>query len=88
MIILIDTGSTNNFLDPAVVKKSGLPVNEKERVKVRVASGEMLPSEGKITLVRAKIQNSIFLVDIHAFIMVGCDMVLGTQWLGELGSVF
>lgn len=88
MIILIDTGSTNNFLDPAVVKKSGLPVNEKERVKVRVASGEMLPSEGQITLVRAKIQNRIFLVDIHAFIMVGCDMVLGTQWLGELGSVF
>lgn len=45
--ILIDIGSTHNFLDPAVLDKMKLPINLAEKVRVKVASGEVLPSEEK-----------------------------------------
>lgn len=35
--ILIDTGSTHNFLDPVVVFKGQLPINSDKKVRVRVA---------------------------------------------------
>lgn len=69
-----------------MVKKNGLPVNLEEMVK-KVASGELLPSEGKIEGVKVKIQNNLFSLDVRVLVLVGCDMVMRIQWLKELGSV-
>lgn len=38
--ILVDTGSTHSFLDPAVIKGNNLLLDFKEKAKVRVANGE------------------------------------------------
>ncbi|KAF5481387.1 hypothetical protein F2P56_002043, partial [Juglans regia] len=85
--ILIDTGSTHNFLDPAVFEKAKLHADCVDKVKVRVASGELLSSVGRCKEVRVKIQGVIFVVDVHVLVLAGCDMVLGMQWLRELGTV-
>lgn len=45
--ILIDFGSTYNFLNPIVVTKNKLPLHITKIVKVRVTNGELLPNEGK-----------------------------------------
>lgn len=45
--ILIDTESTHNFLDLAILKKSNFLVDDIDKVKVRVANGDYIPSEGK-----------------------------------------
>lgn len=60
MTILIDTGSTHNFLDPAVLAKVKLPLNLIVKVRVRVASGEVIPSERKCTGVSVMIQGTTF----------------------------
>lgn len=86
--ILIDMGSTHNFLDPTVLKKVKLPFNLTKNVRVRVASGEIIPSEGKCMGVKLKIQGTIFLVDVHVVFLEGCDMVLSIQWLQDLGIVY
>lgn len=36
---------------------------------------------------RVKIQNKYFVVNVHVLLLAECDMVLGIQWLRELGSV-
>lgn len=73
----MDTRSTHNFLDPIMVDKVKLLLNCAKKVKMRVANGELIPSEGKCNEVRVKIQRITFRVDVHILVLVGCDMVLG-----------
>lgn len=56
VIILIDTRSTHNFLDPAIVRRWQLPFNQANKVRVRVASGEQLLSEGECISTKFRIQ--------------------------------
>ncbi|KAG2701180.1 hypothetical protein I3760_06G032300 [Carya illinoinensis] len=69
--ILIDTGSTHNFLDPAVVIKGQLPINQERRVRVRVASGEQLLSEGESVQTRFNIQGISFVDNMHVLVLAG-----------------
>lgn len=73
--ILIDIGSTHNFLDPIVVKRATLVLVKPEIVNVRIANGDLLPREGKSKGMKVKIQEVVFTLDIHVLILVGCDKV-------------
>ena len=44
--ILIDSGSTHNFINSKLVKKLGLLVTESNSFDVLVASGELIKGEG------------------------------------------
>lgn len=87
IVILIDTCSIHNFLDPAIVKGSEIPIYFEGKVKVRVANGDSLISEGKILGVRVNIYGFSFTLDLFALESIGCDMVLGVQWLQILGII-
>lgn len=47
VVILNDSGSSHNFVDPIVVRRAKFPICVKENVKVRVENGDQLISEGK-----------------------------------------
>lgn len=49
VVILINTGSTHNFVDTAVVDRCGLVVHDDQPIQVRVANGEVLNSKGGAT---------------------------------------
>ncbi|KAG2666849.1 hypothetical protein I3843_15G081700 [Carya illinoinensis] len=85
--ILIDSGSTHNFLDPALLTRVPLAVNEEERVKVKVANGDQIQSEGKAVGVNINMQGHLFTMDLYVLVLAGCDIVLGVQWLQGLGSI-
>lgn len=40
VVILVDTRSSHNFLDPMVTKKAGLQIKKEDHIDVRVANGE------------------------------------------------
>ncbi len=42
-VVLIDTGSTNNFVDPDVARKEKLPIQESTTLTVIVANGATIP---------------------------------------------
>lgn len=46
VVVLVDSGSTHNFLDPSIVKKTMLTVNGQRHLSVKVANGEMITSNG------------------------------------------
>ncbi|KAF5465151.1 hypothetical protein F2P56_015182 [Juglans regia] len=85
--ILIDSGSTHNFLDSALMSQLHLPVSTHEIVRVKVANGDQLESDGKHMGVNVNIQGVFFQVDMYLLELAGCDMVLGVQWLQGLGSI-
>ena len=46
MVILIDSGSTHNFLDKALWKLLKLPISTQDCFEVKVANGDVLKTKG------------------------------------------
>ncbi|XP_062173552.1 uncharacterized protein LOC133879017 [Alnus glutinosa] len=87
VVILIDSGSTHNFLDSSLVNKLQLVINKSCIVKVQVANGEVVVSEGKCDCVNVKVQCHNFQFESFVIVLAGCDLVLDIQWLVTLGPI-
>jgi hypothetical protein len=87
VVVLLDTGSTQNFLDQAVLRKVPLQVTSNVQLQVRVANGASVVSAGCCSAVPLKLQGRLFTVDFYLLPLGGCDAVLGVTWLRTLGPV-
>lgn len=85
--VLLDGGSTHNFVQTRVASYLNLTVTTTPSFFVLVDSGECLPCDGIIRQVPLVIQNQEILVDFFVFPIQGWDMVLGVEWLATLGPV-
>ncbi|XP_059449450.1 uncharacterized protein LOC132180588 [Corylus avellana] len=87
IMILVDSGSTHNFVDSSVCKKVRMSIYSEQRIKVKLANGEEVLSEGKCTNLKIQLKEFSFLAEAFVIMLAGCDMVLGIQWLVTLGSI-
>ncbi|XP_042979958.1 uncharacterized protein LOC122310144 [Carya illinoinensis] len=87
VVILIDSGSSHNFLDSALTTKLQLPMDYSVNLKVRVANGQCLNSEGICRTAQLKVQGNLLKPPLHLLELAGCDIVLGVQWLETLGPI-
>jgi hypothetical protein len=55
VVILIDSGSTHNFLDSSIAKSTQLLLSKETSVRVQIGNGEQLLSEGKCSGVRVEV---------------------------------
>ena len=67
MVILIDTGSTHNFIDPSIIRGAHLSYDNQERLKVKVVNGQTMECEGKIIVVLLQMQGNVYSVDFFYF---------------------
>ncbi|XP_038982040.1 uncharacterized protein LOC103710315 isoform X1 [Phoenix dactylifera] len=87
LTVLIDSGSTHNFVSDRIAKQLQLPIDATVQFGVRVANGEILQCREMFRAVEVELQGKIFLVNFYALPLVGLDVVLGIQWLEKLGPV-
>jgi predicted aspartyl protease len=80
-VALIDTGSTNTFLDSKFASKTNLTVHTTAAHKVLVAGGGELISAGHIPDCQFKIHKTAFTHTCKLLPLKGYDMVLGANWL-------
>jgi hypothetical protein len=85
--ILIDLGSTHNFLDPTILAKVNLPVLSTPMLQVKIANGDTIQCFGPVTVTFLKVQGHPIQVKFYLISLIGCDMVLGVHWLQSLGPV-
>jgi hypothetical protein len=87
--ILIDSGSTHNFLDPTVLTKVSLRVTSTSTpsLQVKIANGDSLTSFGKVDVVTLRIQGLSFNTDFYLISLSGCDVVLEVECLRTLGPI-
>ncbi|GJV60973.1 ATP-dependent DNA helicase PIF1-like protein [Tanacetum coccineum] len=85
--VLIDNGSTYNFVQPGVVERMQLSITGTKPFKVYIGSGETLLCENMCARVPIDIQGLRVDVDLFVLPMKGPDIVLGIQWLQKLGKV-
>lgn len=85
--ILMDGGSTHNFMDPNTAQGLGCKPKNIPPMTVTVANGSQLMCKSQckeFTWVMNKVnyKGSVYILPLG-----GCDMVLGVQWLEQLGPV-
>lgn len=87
VVILIDSRSSHNFLDPALLKKIQVRVINTIKLQVNVADGAKIQSEGKCTSVSVEVQGNTITTKFDVIPFGGCDIVLGVEWLQTLGPI-
>ncbi|XP_042017749.1 uncharacterized protein LOC121765611 [Salvia splendens] len=85
--VLIDGGSTHNFIKPTVAEKLSLPLHSIKPFRVFVGNGESLKCSYVCLGTPIVLQGHRFVVDLFILQVEGPDVILGVQWLQDLGDV-
>lgn len=85
--VLVDTGSTHNFLQEEVAATLQLVVHMIHPFQVSTGSGEQLTCSKLCREVEVKIQGTVTKMDLFLLPMTGANMVIGIQGLKLLGPV-
>lgn len=87
LYILIDSGSTHNFMDPEIAKKLDCDIQPPKMKRVTVADRGKLTVRGRVDKFQWTYQNATFEQDMMLIPLGNCDVVLGVQWLSLLGPI-
>nr|XP_009797113.1 PREDICTED: uncharacterized protein LOC104243599 [Nicotiana sylvestris] len=85
--VLVDGGSTHNFVQLRAAKYLQLFVDSISPVAVMVGSGHRLRCEGVARQTTLLLQGSTVVEDFYVLPFEGSDVVLGVSWLAKLGPV-
>ncbi|WVZ16528.1 hypothetical protein V8G54_009510 [Vigna mungo] len=85
--VLVDGGSTHNFIQKEVATRLGLAQSPTAPLKVLFGSGEELACTQVCPSMELLIQGHSFHIALYVLDMGGSDVVLGAQWLKQLGPI-
>lgn len=83
--VLIDGGSTNNFLQSRLASHLGLTVQAAPHLNVTIGNGAQLQCGGECLQVPLQLGEAIFPVDLLLLPVFGADIGLGVYWLARQG---
>ena len=87
VLVLVDGGSSHNFVRPDVVEKLKIEVDTVPVFRVYVGNGESLQCSQLCRRIPLELQQHKFMVDLYVLPIHGPEVVLGIQWLSLLGRV-
>ncbi|GAU40605.1 hypothetical protein TSUD_28110 [Trifolium subterraneum] len=85
--VLIDGGSTHNFIQTRIAKFLNLPTSPVNTLKVMVGNGQLLECNHICPNTSLTLQNHPFTMDLYVLPLSGADIILGAPWLKSLGPV-
>ncbi|XP_061359504.1 uncharacterized protein LOC133303598 [Gastrolobium bilobum] len=85
--VLIDGGSTQNFITHKMATYLGLTLQALDTFNVQVGNGEGLQCKAICKAVPLIMQSHTFTLDLYSLELKGADIVLGIQWLSTLGPI-
>lgn len=83
--VLVDGGSSDNFIQPRVAQVLRLPVEPVPKFCVSVGNGQILRAEGLIRQIPLQVQGQELKVPVYLLQISGADIILGSTWLATLG---
>ncbi|GJZ63642.1 transposon ty3-G gag-pol polyprotein [Tanacetum coccineum] len=87
VVVLIDGGSTHNFIDQTLVDRFGLSIDRKITFEVIVGNRAKELCPGRVRDLSLTIQGYTITTDFWVLPAAACPVVLGIQWLKTLGPV-
>ncbi|GJV39840.1 retrotransposon-related protein [Tanacetum coccineum] len=85
--ILVDSGSTHNFLDTKMARQLACNTKHTCPLQVSIPRGRNLVSTTTCIDFTWSLQGESFTAPVMILPLGGCDMVLGIQWLSTLGDI-
>ena len=85
--VLVDSGSTHNFIKEKVAQQLGLTITPSNEFKVYIGNGDFLLCNNSCVDVKLWLQDHVFSVNLFILPIQGAELVLGIQWLELLGPV-
>ncbi|GJT84891.1 pentatricopeptide repeat-containing protein [Tanacetum coccineum] len=85
--LLVDYGSTHNFLDLHAARRLGCNMSKTCPLQVSVANGQVMSIIYECKNFKWSIQGQEFETDVMILPLGRCEMVLGIQWLATLGTI-
>ncbi|KAF9660791.1 hypothetical protein SADUNF_Sadunf19G0000400 [Salix dunnii] len=87
VVVLLDSGSSHNFIHIGLVKKLGWKLDQSYVCDVMIADGGQVQCKGSCAAVPLTVGNYGYTSYMFALPLGGCDIVLGVQWLQTFGSI-
>lgn len=87
VLLLVDSGSTHNFISNTLVKELNLPIYLIPTFGVQIGDGRVIRCDQVCRNVKIQLPGFTIKQDFYPFTLVGSDMVLGIQWLAFLNTV-
>ena len=85
--ILMDTGSTHNFLDVGIAKALGCILTPISPVWIEAVGENHICCSTICKQFEWEIQGEIFKTDLYVIPLGATEMVLGIQWISALGDI-
>ncbi|KAD7479902.1 hypothetical protein E3N88_03038 [Mikania micrantha] len=87
VLILVDGGSTHNFISEVLVNELHLCTQPIEPFGVQIGNGDVIRCGRICKSLSVKVEDLSITQDFHPFSLGGVDVVLGVQWLATLNTV-
>jgi len=87
VIVLIDSGSTHNFIHCRVEKELNCFLYPTPECQVMIANGGTINCSGKCHNTKLSMGEYVLTSPMLSILMGGVDVVLGVQWLQSLGTI-
>ncbi|RWW63176.1 hypothetical protein BHE74_00029663 [Ensete ventricosum] len=88
VIILVDAGSTHNFMSSKAATHLMLQKEDYNGFEVKVANSQILKCNQKCLWVQLILQEQDVVADFFLLPLDGFDIVLGIDWLSMIGDIF
>ena len=85
--MLIDSGSTHNFIHCKISKELNCFLYSTPEFQVIVASGETINCSGKCHNIKLSMGEYVFNSPMLSVPMGGANVVVGVKWLQSLGTI-
>jgi len=83
--VLVDGGSSDNFIQPRMAKFLKLPIEPVSTFRVMMGNGTHLAVEGMIQDLVIQVQGSTFELPVFVLPISGVDLILEARWLKTIG---
>lgn len=87
IVILIDSGSTHNFIAESLVAELELPFAEIPTFGVQIGNGEIVKCHQLCKDLKLQLPGLNIVDEFYPFSLKGADVVLGIKWLASLNTI-
>jgi hypothetical protein len=85
--VLIDGGTSHNFIDSTLLKRRHIPTIEFEGFKVEVVGGINMACDRYIPGMKLTLGRHELVQDVYVMDLLDTNIILGVQWISTLGPI-
>ncbi|XP_060214445.1 uncharacterized protein LOC132641461 [Lycium barbarum] len=86
ILILVDSGSTLNFVAESIIKEHKLPVESVPTFGVQIGNGDIIRCSKVSQNLQIQLPGPTITQDYYPFALAGADLVFGIKWLASLNT--